>query len=79
MREPLRQVHITSIIIPPKASGTQPPSAILSEFAPRKIQSTASSGSMTKRAAQSGQRQYRQMTGIAMVDVTTMVPVTAMP
>ena len=41
--------------------------------------SSANSGTMRANDAQSGHFQNFQMTGIAMVEVTTMVPVTAMP
>ena len=70
---------MTRTIDAPSASGTQPPSRILSALAPRKTRSIASSGSMRASACHSGQRQTFQMTKIAIIAVTTIVPVTAMP
>jgi hypothetical protein len=48
-------------------------------LAARKIVSTRRNGAITATEAQSGQFQNRQTTKKAMMAVTTIVPVTAMP
>ena len=76
---PRRHVYITSITMPPSASGTQPPSTTLSMLADRNVRSINKNGTIKAAAASSDQRHIRQMTMNAIIPVTTMVPVTAMP
>ena len=76
---PRRHVYITSITMPPSASGTQPPSITLSMLADRKVRSISRNGSISAAAASGDQRHIRQITMKAIMQVTTMVPVTAMP
>ena len=68
-----------TITTPPSASGIQPPSTILSMLAVRKVRSTNRNGTISAAAATTVQRQTLQMTTKAIMAVTTIVPVTAMP
>ena len=70
---------MTVTMAAPTTSGIQPPCGILRALAARKIVSTNRNGAITAIEAQSGQRQHFQTTKKAMIAVTTMVPVTAMP
>ncbi len=79
IRAPRRHVSMTAMIRAPMRRGTQPPWNTLSRLAPRKTKSMIRSGTISAAAAQSGQFQYRHITIKAMIAVTTMVPVTAMP
>ena len=63
----------------PSASGIQPPSTILSRLAARNVKSMNRNGSISASAQISRQCHTRQITTIAIMAVTTMVPVTAMP
>ncbi len=76
---PRRHVYITSMTTPPSASGTQPPSTTLSILAERKVRSMNRNGAISAAAANGDQRHIRQITTKAIMPVTTMVPVTAMP
>ena len=78
-RLPRRHVYMTTITKPPNASGTQPPSTTLSRLAPRNVRSTNRNGTISAAAASGGHRHTFQITTNAIVTVTTMVPVTAMP
>ena len=64
---------------PPSASGTQPPSTTLSMLADRNVRSIKRNGSIRAAAASNDQCHSRQMTMKAIMQVTTIVPVTAMP
>ena len=63
----------------PSANGIQPPSRIFSALAPKNTTSSASSGSMTASTSHKGHFQSFHITATAIIAVTTMVPVTAMP
>src|SRR6478736_5218801 len=76
---PLRQVIMTSITMAPIRSGTHPPWKTLSKFAERKVVSMARSGNIIASVTHSGHFQTLKITIIAIIVVTTMVPVTAMP
>ena len=79
MRLPRRHVYITSITMPPSANGTQPPCTTLSILAERNVKSITRNGTIRPAAASGDQRHIRQITMNAIMPVTTMVPVTAMP
>ena len=79
MRVPRRHVYITSMTSPPSASGTQPPSITLSILAERNVRSITRNGAISAAAANGDHRHIRQITMKAIMQVTTMVPVTAMP
>ena len=79
MRAPFRQVIITTMIMAPIKSGTQPPCNTLSRLAPRKVRSISRKGTIKAAAAQSGHFQYFHTTISARIAVTTIVPVTAIP
>ena len=76
---PRRHVYITAMIMVPSASGTQPPSTTLSMLALRKIKSMNRNGAISATAASSDQCQTFQITTMAIMPVTTMVPLTAIP
>jgi len=78
-RVPRRQVYMTTITPPASASGTQPPSTTFMRLAARKVVSTMMKGAIRAMVAASDQCQTLRMTMNAMIAVTTMVPVTAMP
>ena len=78
-RLPRRHVYITSITRPPSASGIQPPSWIFSILAPRKMRSISRNGAINAPAAHGDHFQLFQMTMKAIMAVTTIVPVTAIP
>jgi hypothetical protein len=60
-------------------SGTQPPWNTLSMLAVRKVVSMRKKGTISAAAAQSGHFHALQITTMAIIAVTTMVPLTAMP
>ena len=70
---------MTTITSPPSANGTQPPSTTLSRLAPRKLRSMNRNGAISAAAASGDQFHTFQITTNAIIPVTTMVPVTAMP
>ena len=70
---------MTTMTMPPNASGTQPPSMTLRRFALRNMRSTNRKGRMSAAVATSDQRHTFQTTMNAITPVTTIVPVTAMP
>ena len=78
-RLPRRQVYINAITRPPSASGIQPPSKTLSRLAVRKVKSMNSSGAIRRPAARGDHFHTFQITTNAIITVTTIVPVTAMP
>ncbi len=76
---PFRQIHMSVNNPLPTSSGNQPPSGILSAFAPRKIKSMRKNGATTSPATTGDQRQTFHATMKSSVAVITMSPVTVMP
>ncbi len=76
---PRRHVYMITITMLASASGTQPPSITFSRFAMRKVESTSTNGAINAKVAGSDQPHTLCTTMNAMMAVTTMVPVTAIP
>ena len=67
------------MMIPPSASGTQPPSCTFSRFAERNVTSSSRNGAIRVAAGSGCHFQTFQITTKPIIAVTTMVPVTEMP